>query len=136
MKISDSVMILFKKLKNKNYRKYQQSLEYFQSASNDQLIAEYLFLKVAIQSYSKSWEVLIGLFVTIIFSSDLKDIFSFLFHLYTNLPLASVKDSILPSFVILLLICIQLIAIFVMKFKYVISLKRYNLLENYLKLNC
>lgn len=135
MQISNRIMLVFKKIKNRNYEKYKQSQRYFQKTPKEQLLSEYLFLKASIQSYAKSWEILLGLFATIIFSSDLKDIFSFLFHIYTNLPLDTIKDSILPSFVILLLICIQLIAVFVMKFKYVISLKKYNLLESYLKKN-
>ena len=75
MQIRDRIMLIFKKIKNRSYEKYKQSQNYFQNTPNEQLLSEYLFLKASIQSYAKSWEILLGLFATIIFSSDLKDIF-------------------------------------------------------------
>ena len=66
-------------------RRYREALGYYNQQSKEALLAELTELEIKKERSSRSWKLLVGLVLTIIFSDDLKRLLAILFSPLTVL---------------------------------------------------
>ena len=64
---------------NRHERRYKEALDYYKKQSKEALLAELTELEIKKERASRSWKLLVGLVLTIIFSDDLKHLLAILF---------------------------------------------------------
>ncbi|TVX24954.1 hypothetical protein AZJ50_06985, partial [Streptococcus pneumoniae] len=67
-------------------RRYREALGYYNQQSKEALLAELTELEIKKERSSRSWKLLVGLVLTIIFSDDLKRLLAILFSPLTGVP--------------------------------------------------
>lgn len=116
-------------------RRYKEAYAYYNQQSKEALVAEYIELQVKQDKSSRRWELLVGLVLTIIFSDDLKRIFAILFSAITGIAPAQLKESMLMSVIITLLIVLLMLMITIYNFSRSLLVRRYLILKQYLEEN-
>lgn len=116
-------------------RRYKEAYAYYNQQSKEALVAEYIELQVKQDKSSRRRELLVGLVLTIIFSDDLKRIFAILFSAITGIAPAQLKESMLMSVIITLLIVLLMLMITIYNFSRSLLVRRYLILKQYLEEN-
>ncbi|TVW09267.1 hypothetical protein AZK11_09905, partial [Streptococcus pneumoniae] len=90
-------------------------------------------LEIKKERSSRSWTLLVGLALTIIFSDALKRLLSILFSPLTGVPTNKFHESLLPSISIPLFIVLLFLTILISNFSYSLLLRLYLLLKRYIE---
>ncbi|TXL93771.1 hypothetical protein AZJ79_07715, partial [Streptococcus pneumoniae] len=99
-------------------RRYREALGYYNQQSKEALLAELTELEIKKERSSRSWKLLVGLVLTIIFSDDLKRLLAILFSPLTGVPTNKLHESVLPSISIALFIVLLFLTILIYSFSY------------------
>ena len=114
-------------------RRYKEALDYYKKQSKEALLAELTELEIKKERASRSWKLLVGLVLTIIFSDDLKHLLAILFSPLTGVPTKELNESVLLSIIITLFIVLLFLTILVYNFSYSLLLRRYLILKRYIE---
>lgn len=123
---------LYKRRTGRFERRYKEAQGYYNQLTKEALLAEWVELEVKKEKSSRRWELLLGLVLTIIFSDDLKRLLAILFSPLTGVAIKDLRESVLTSFILSLLIIFLLIVIVMSNFSYSLILRRYLILKRYL----
>ena len=113
--------------------RYKEALDYYKKQSQEALLAELTELEIKKERASRSWKLLVGLVLTIIFSDDLKRLLAILFSPLTGVPTKELNESVLLSIIITLFIILLFLTILVYNFSYSLLLRRYLILKRYIE---
>ena len=114
-------------------RRYKEALGYYNQQSKEALLAELTELEIKKERSSRSWKLLVGLVLTIIFSDDLKRLLAILFSPLTGVPTNKLHESVLLSISIALFIVLLFLTILIYNFSYSLLLRRYLILKRYIE---
>ena len=114
-------------------RSYKEAFGYYNRRSKEAILAEFIELEIKKERSSRSWKLLVGLVLTIIFSNDLKRILAILFSPLTGLPTKELNESVLLSIIIALFIVLLFLTILIYNFSYSLLLRRYLILKRYIE---
>lgn len=118
---------------NRHVRKFEKALAYFNSKSKNELLAEYFELGKALDRSSRSWELFLGLLVTIIFSDEVKHICTLFFSTVLDVEYDVIRGSMLVTLSIILFLGMLLFLILLSHINHSLLYRRRIILEYYLQ---
>ena len=118
---------------SRHERSYCKVRDYYQKKTKNQLLAEYVELEVQKDKASRQWSILLGLVVTVVFSTEFKHVVAFVVHSLTGLALETIEKSLLMNVSVLVMIGLLLFAIAISNLNHRLLLKRYLILKQCLE---
>lgn len=123
---------LFTRWGSRHQRELQKALVYHSGRTTQELLAEYFELEEKLDRSSRSWELLLGLIATLLFSDELKTILAFLYSCILSVSVGDLSGSLLITVNVLLIIGMLLFLIALSHWNHSKLMKRYLILKYYL----